>query len=333
MKKSSVLLIVLAWMSATTHAQTMPALAPAAVSEIDAILQRAVQQGTAPGVVAMVATRDRVIYEGALGLRDTARQRPMEKDSIFRIASMTKPFTSVAVMMLVEQGRLSLDDAVSKFLPSFRDREVIATFNPGDATFTTKKASREILIRHLLSNTSGMAYSFSNDTVSKLRQKLNKPPEELPLLYEPGTRWTYSGSTKVLGWVVEKLTGAGLDRFYDERIFQPLGLRDTSFVVPASKTSRVVTENQRENGKLVETPNPETIQSAVEGDGGLKSTRGGLHQVPPDVPERGEGWQRVAASQGVDSDDDEESDWRRHRADAAHDRSGHVQRLPDRRRT
>jgi CubicO group peptidase (beta-lactamase class C family) len=203
---------------------------------------------------------------------DAGKKKPMSKDAIFRIASMTKPVTSVAIMMLAEQKKLSLDDPVSKYLPAFREREVIATFNPSDATFTTKKAAREVLIRHLLTNTSGLAYPFSNDMANRLQKKLNKPPEELPLLYEPDTRWTYSGSTKVLGQVVEKITGAGLDRFYEERIFRPLELQDTSFAVPAGKVSRVVTIHRRENGKLVETPNPETIQSPVAGDGGLNST-------------------------------------------------------------
>jgi CubicO group peptidase (beta-lactamase class C family) len=203
---------------------------------------------------------------------DAGKQKPMQKEAIFRIASMTKPVTSVAVMMLAEQGKLSVEDPVSKYLPAFKDREVIATFSPSDLSLTTKKAAKEVLIRHLLSNTSGLAYAFSNETSNLLQKKLAKTAEELPLQYEPGTRWTYSGSTKVLGQVVEKITGAGLDRFYDERIFTPLELTDTSFVVPAAKVGRVVTTHQRDNGKLVETPNPERIAAPVAGDGGLNST-------------------------------------------------------------
>jgi len=185
---------------------------------------------------------------------------------------MTKPVTSSAIMMLVEQGKLSLDDPVSKYVPSFKDREVIASFNASDASFTTKKATHEVLIRHLLTNTSGLAYPFANDTSNRLQQKLKKTPEELPLLYEPGTKWTYSSSTKVLGQVIEKITGAGLDHFFDDHIFKPLELQDTFYAVPAAKTSRVVTWHQRRDGKLIETPNPEKIQSPVAGDGGLNST-------------------------------------------------------------
>jgi methyl acetate hydrolase len=266
-------IFVLMCIVAATHAQSgLPALSQNGTTEIDAILQRAVQQGVVPGVVAMVATKDRVLYENSFGLMDVAKHKAMTKDAIFRIASMTKPVTSVSIMMLVEEGKLSLDDPVSKYLPSFKDREVLASFNSSDASFTTKKAGKEVLIRHLLTNTSGLAYPFANDTSNRLQKKLNKTPEELPLLYEPGTKWTYSSSTKVLGQVVEKITGGGLDRFYEERIFKPLGLQDTSFVVPDAKTLRVVTWHRRENGKLIETPNPEKVQSPVAGDGGLNAT-------------------------------------------------------------
>jgi CubicO group peptidase (beta-lactamase class C family) len=203
---------------------------------------------------------------------DVGKQKPMSKDAIFRIASMTKPVTSAAVMMLVEQGKIRLDDPVSKFLPSFKDREVIASFNPADATFTARRSTKEVSIRHLLANSSGLAYAFSNDTTNRLQRKLSKPAEELPLLYEPGTRWTYSGSTRVLGQVIEKITGASLDRFLDERIFKPLELQDTSYAVPANKVARVVTTHRREAGKLIETPNAEKIASPVAGDGGLNST-------------------------------------------------------------
>src|SRR5215813_7541173 len=196
MKRFPLLLVILAIVSVGATAQNgLLALGQTAATEIDAILQRSVQQGTVPGVVVMVANKDRILYQGASGLMDVGKQKPMSKDAIFRIASMTKPVTSVAVMMLVEQGKLSLNDPVSKWIPSFKDREVIATFNADDATFTTSKASKEVLIRHLLTNTSGLAYTFSNDTSNRLQRKLNQPAEELPLLYEPGTKWTYSGST------------------------------------------------------------------------------------------------------------------------------------------
>src|SRR5262245_11209978 len=127
-----ILAIALIGPTASIAQSKPPALAPAGGGEIDAILQRAVQQGIVPGIVAVVANKDRILYQGAYGLMDVGKQKPMTKDAIFRIASMTKPVTSVAVMMLVEQGKLSLDDSVSKYLPSFKDREVIAAFNATD---------------------------------------------------------------------------------------------------------------------------------------------------------------------------------------------------------
>ncbi len=120
-----------------------PTLSAKAVSEIDALLQEAVRQGTVPGVVAIVTNKDRVLYHGAFGLMDTGKRKPMQKDSIFRIASMTKPVTSVAIMMLKEQGKLGLDDPVSKYLPAFQNREVISSFNPADATYKTKAPADE----------------------------------------------------------------------------------------------------------------------------------------------------------------------------------------------
>src|SRR5437870_13365450 len=136
---------------------TSPLLSGTSISEIDSLLQQAVQHGTLPGVVAIVANKDRILYHSAFGLMDVRNQKPMQKDSIFRMASMTKPVTSVAVLMLKEAGKLSLDDPVSKYLPAFKDRELISTFDPADATYTTKKATKEVLIRHLLTNTSGLA--------------------------------------------------------------------------------------------------------------------------------------------------------------------------------
>jgi methyl acetate hydrolase len=275
MKRFPLLLVILAALlacTATIAQNRLPTLSQNAAPEIDGILQRAVQQGIVPGVVAMVANKEGVLYEGAFGMMDVGKQKPMTKDTIFRIASMTKPVTSAAIMMLVEQVKVRLDDPVSMYVPSFKDREVIATFNASDATFTSKKAAKEVLIRHLLTNTSGLAYAFSNDTTNRLQQKTGKTAEELPLLYEPGTRWTYSGSTRVLGQVVEFVSGMKLDRYLDEHIFKPLQLKDTSYEVPAAKVGRVVTVQQRQAGKLTETANPDKIQSPVAGDGGLNST-------------------------------------------------------------
>jgi len=125
-------------------------LSQAGTTEINALLQLAVEQGTVPGVVAIVANKNQILYHAAFGLQDVGKRKEMAKDSIFRIASMTKPVTSVAVMMLQDEGKLRVDDPVSKYLPAYKDREVIATYDEKEATYTTRKSSREILIRHLL---------------------------------------------------------------------------------------------------------------------------------------------------------------------------------------
>ena len=266
------LVIVLAATAFPVSGVDLPSLPDKGTSEIDALLQQAVRQGTVPGVVAIVANKERILYHGAFGIMDTGKRKPMQKESIFRIASMTKPVTSVAVMMLKEEDKLGLDDPVSKYLPSFQNREVISSFNPVDVTYLTKKAAQPVLIRHLLTNTSGLAYAFSNDTVNRLQQKTKLEEQDLPLLYEPGTRWTYSGSTRVLGQVIEKITGAGLEKFFEQRIFRPLELADTAYSVPSAKAGRTVTVHQRENGKLMELPNPEKMEGPARGDGGLFST-------------------------------------------------------------
>ena len=247
-------------------------LAPKGVTDIDTLFRQAVDQGTVPGVVAIVASKNQILYFNSFGLRDVAQKKPMTTDSIFRIASMTKPVTSAAIMLLQEQSKLRIDDPVSKYLPEFKDREVIANFSAADTSFTTRKATGEVLIRHLLSHTAGLAYGFSNSMVGPLQQKTGKQAEDLPLLYDPGTRWTYSGSTKVLGRVVERASGISLDRFLDDNFFKPLGMKDTFYTVPSRERERVVTTHSRNNGKLTESPNPANISSAVAGDGGLSST-------------------------------------------------------------
>jgi CubicO group peptidase (beta-lactamase class C family) len=251
-----------------------PVLSAEGVTEIDGVLQRAVEQGAIPGVVAIVANKDRILYHGAFGLMDVANRKPVQKDSIFRIASMTKPVTSLAVVMLSEQDRLRFDDPISAHLPEFKNLEVITEFNSADGTYQTKRAARDVTIRHLLSNTSGFGYAFSNHTLRTLQEKTGKLPEQLPLLHEPGTRWTYGMSTKLLGQVVEKLSGMRLNEYFGANIFGPLGMQDTFFDVPAGKRDRVVTIHTRTDGKLQETPNPEKLAAPVAGDGGLFSTAG-----------------------------------------------------------
>ena len=185
---------------------------------------------------------------------------------------MTKPVTSVAVMMLVEAGKVKLDEPVSKYLPEFAKRPVIAKFNAADGSYQTRPAKREITIRHLLTHTSGLGYAFTDPTVKKIVDATKKLEPELPLLQDPGTKWTYSASTRVLGMVVAKVSGEPLDVYLRTKIFEPLKMVDTAHVVPASKVPRVVTVHSRKDGKLTEAPNEPRQESPIRGDGGLYST-------------------------------------------------------------
>jgi CubicO group peptidase (beta-lactamase class C family) len=186
---------------------------------------------------------------------------------------MTKAVTSVAIMMLVDEGKLKLDDDVAKYLPKYKDPLVISTFNSADGTYETRPAKRPITIRHLLTHTSGIGYGFASQTVTTLAQKTGKTELDLPLLFDPGDGWAYGASTRVLGHVVEAISGQKIDVFLESRILKPLGMHDTSYAVPQAKNPRVVAVNARGNdGKFVERPMAATIASPVQGDGGLYST-------------------------------------------------------------
>jgi methyl acetate hydrolase len=233
-------------------------------SDIDAYLKQTIGTSKIPGVVAMVADADRVLYSGAFGSRDVANHAPISVDSIFRIASMTKPVTSVAVMMLVEKGAIALDDPISKYLPGFDHPEVFASFDPKDNTFTKRPAKSPITIRQLLTHTSGLGYSFSSPILAALiGPNPNESATKFPLLHDPGTHWTYGESTRVLGKLVEAVSHQSLDQFDAQRIFKPLDMNDTFYVVPSAKHDRVVTAHRTTETGLVETPNPETIDAPV----------------------------------------------------------------------
>src|SRR5436190_4535422 len=177
-------------------------LSDAGRAAVTAQMNEAVKKGDAPAIVEIVVDRDGVLFEGASGLPTNA---------IFNIASMTKPVTSVAIMMLAEQGKLTIDDPVSKYLDGFDKLQVISKFNPADASYQTRPAKTVMTIRHLLSHTSGIGYSFTNPIEYALVNKTKKGEWELPLLNDPGTKWNYSASTRVLGFIVEKITKQDLE--------------------------------------------------------------------------------------------------------------------------
>jgi methyl acetate hydrolase len=241
-------------------------------SLLSRFLRESVAKGDTPAVVAIVVDRDRELFLDAAGKRDEAANAPLAADAIFRIASMTKPVTSLAVMMLREQGKIRLGDSVTKYLPEFERRQVVATsFNDADATFTTRPAKRPVTIHDLLTHTSGISYAFTDKRLARFAAA-GKPESDQPLIHDPGERFTYGTNTFVLGKVIEAVSGQPLEVFMRERIFEPLQMRDTFYAVPSDRVSRVVTLHQRRNATLVEQPNPVTVQSPVRGDGGLLST-------------------------------------------------------------
>jgi len=240
-----------------------------AATELDSVLRAAVEQKRVPMAVAMVADARGVIYEQAAGA---------PKDAIFSIASMTKPITSVAVMQLVEAGRVKLDEPAATYLPELA---AVRVLDGG----TLRPPKSPITVRHLLTHTAGFGYEFMNRQLFDLVSKKELPSLmaggedflKAPLLFDPGTRWEYGISTDWLGKIVEGVSGRSLEVYFREKIFDPLGMPDTFFKVPAAKQSRVVaTFVRKEDGGLApQPPRPAPPTPPAEffsGGGGLHST-------------------------------------------------------------
>jgi methyl acetate hydrolase len=269
MKRLAVLLLLL-FVAVISAAPSLPQQGAAALSTF---LKSATDRGEVPGVVAAVVDKNGVLYNEAFGQSSTLSKRAMTKDTIFNMASMTKPVTSVAIMMLVDEGKVKLDDEVAKYLPKWKDPVVISKFNEADASYETRPAKRPITIHHLLTHTSGIGYGFASPMLTKIIEKTKKTELDLPLLFDPGESWAYGASTRVLGHVVEAISGQKIDAFLESRILGPLGMTDTSYLVPTTKYSRVVAVNARgDDGKFVERPMPATLPAQVQGDGGLYGT-------------------------------------------------------------
>jgi CubicO group peptidase (beta-lactamase class C family) len=256
-------------------ASAAPTLPQQGASAVSAVIKAATDRGDVPGVVVAVVNKDRLLYNEAAGMSRTLTHTPIAKDTIFNMASMTKPVTSVAIMMLVDQGKLKLDDEVARYLPKWKEPLVITKFNEADASYETRKAKRPITIRHLLTHTSGLGYAFGSPMMAKIIEKTKKEELDLPLLFDPGESWAYGPSTRVLGHVVEAISGQRIDAFLESNILSPLGMHDTGYHVPATKVPRVVAVNRHGgDGKYIELPVPASIPATVQGDGGLYGTAG-----------------------------------------------------------
>jgi CubicO group peptidase (beta-lactamase class C family) len=259
------------------------------LQQIHAMVQRHIDAGDITGAVMFVARKGQIAYLEAQGAMDLESKKPMTRDSLFRMASMTKPVIGTAIMMMLEEGKLQLGDPVSKYIPEFKDMKVAVLIEAGHGAgnppkFYTLPAERAITIKDLLTHTSGLSSGpMGQSEVAKIRRK---PTETLadyiprlsstPLEFQPGTRWMYSPSDgfDVLARIVEITSGIPLDRFLKQRIFDPLDMPDTSHYPTDAQMQRLVTVYQKTAQGLVKNENSLSMSSKVyfAGGGGLVST-------------------------------------------------------------
>ena len=228
------------------------------LNRIDKVLQDLIARDQLPGMVAMVVRNGQIVYHKAFGTADVQTGRPFKTDDIFRIASMSKAITATAAMMLYEEGKFSLDDPISKWIPEFKSPQVISTYNAKDTTFTTVPAKGEITVRHLMTHTSGLSYGvISGDerfrainakagivdlyttkavTVADNIKKLAKQP----LIHNPGEKFTYALGLDVLGYLIEIWSGQSFDQYLRSHLLDPMGMTDTYFYLPDAKKDRLV---------------------------------------------------------------------------------------------
>ncbi|GAB4041648.1 serine hydrolase domain-containing protein [Spirosoma gilvum] len=287
----------------TTAAPETVGFSSERLNRLDGLIQSYIDKGAFPGVGAIVVRDGKIVYYKAFGKSDFDVNKPLAKDAIYRIASMTKAITSLAVLMLHEEGKIMLDDPISKYIPEFAKPVVLDKFNDKDSTYTTIPAKREITIRHLLTHMSGLNYNViasdprmraiytkaggipdafvtQNYTLAQMVKQLAKQP----LNHQPGEKWTYGLSIDVLGYLVEVVSGQTLSQFFEKRLFEPLGMKDTYFYLPDSKKDRLVQlYSEDKDKKLVKTSSIKTLpvdpdypitgaKTYYSGGGGLSST-------------------------------------------------------------
>ena len=235
------------------------------LERVRAVLQRYIDRGEIAGAVSLVARHGKIGHFEAQGVSDIVTKAPLRTDSIFRLASMTKQVTSLAVMMLHEEGHFLLDDPLSRFLPEFKNAKVAVANAPNErapAGYSLMPAKREITIRHLLTHSAGLASGTGGATVelTKALSAARKPGDvladhikrlaALPLNFHPGEHWEYGPATDVLGRLVEVVSGQTLDEFFRKRILDPLGMKDTWFYLPDDRLPRLVTAYEKKDGAL-----------------------------------------------------------------------------------
>jgi CubicO group peptidase (beta-lactamase class C family) len=242
------------------------------LGRIDELCQKAVAHGDIPGIVALVARRGKIVYYKAFGMADSQTRRALQRNDIFRIASQTKAVTATAIMMLWEEGKFQLDDPISKYIPEFKNPQLLKTYNDQDGTYTTEPAKSEITIRQLLNHTSGLGYGFidADERFRKIYGKAGivdawttepvtigenvKKLARLPLHHNPGEKFTYAEGLDVLGYLIELVSGTPFDRFLRQHLLDPLGMTDTWFYLPEDKAGRLVSVEKKTDGAWVRCP-------------------------------------------------------------------------------
>lgn len=228
------------------------------LAQIDTYIQKYISDGVVPGGTFLIARGGQIVYNKSFGISNISTGKKYANDDIYRLASMTKAVTTVAIMQLYEQGKLGLDDPIFYYLPEFKEKTILDKYNDADSSYTTIPAKRPITIRHLLTHTSGITYGDFNTGglrqiyadhdllgVGLYHEKWNneqfiKKLAEVPLAFEPGTKFLYGLNMDVLGRIVELVSGEELDDYFTRHIFNPLGMTDTYFNIPPSKKDRLV---------------------------------------------------------------------------------------------
>ena len=256
--------------------QTRRLLGAAGIGET---LRAGLERRKIPAAAAMVATLDETVYAGAFGKRDSASSVALQTDSIFRIASMTKAITTTAAMQLVEQGKLHPDRPVAEHLPELGKPEVLEGFDPAGKPIL-RPARKPILLKHLMTHTSGLVYDNWDAVLKRYNQVTSsaRPPGTAapvaPLRFEPGARWEYGTGIDWTGKLVETVSGLTLEQYFQRNILQPLGMKDTSYLLPEEKFGRLVSTHRRQpDGSLKEEPRAmPSPPKAFNGGGGLYCT-------------------------------------------------------------
>lgn len=293
----ALLLVAFDAAAAPSDARVLPAARPESVGmsgprleRIGPAMQRYIDAGLVPGTITAIMRRGKLVHFEVRGNMDAEAGVPMREDTIFRIASMTKPITSVALMMLWERGLFQLRDPVSTYLPEFAEVQVSTTADSSAATGELEPPARPMQVRDLLTHTAGLANNYIGNTAHYESVMSARPEDDLesyiarlaslPLNYHPGTEWQYSGATDVVGRLVEVLSGKPLDVFFAEEIFAPLGMRDTHFFLDEAKAPRLAAQYKPGDDQRIVLDDPAGSASRwvsgpktlFRGAGGLVST-------------------------------------------------------------